>query len=136
MSKIDITAIENFGFENDPIVIRQQGRGIIGGRLLDLDNYSPEYVRVGQVIIRDEENEVSKPWPVKVATDGTLSYDALPEGYKVEGVSLRTILVSDPEMVGVMYEGEVNDVASPIRLTDTVLTAIKASCPNLTFKHD
>ena len=61
MSKIDITAIENFGFENDPIVIRQQGRGIIGGRLLDLDNYSPEYVRVGQVIIRDEENEVSKP---------------------------------------------------------------------------
>lgn len=136
MSKIDITAIENFGFENDPIVIRQQGRGIIGGRLLDLDNYSPEYVRVGQVIIRDEENEVSKPWPVKVATDGTLSYDTLPEGYKVEGVSLRTILVSDPEMVGVMYEGEVNDVASPIHLTDTVLTAIKASCPNLTFKHD
>jgi len=136
MSKIDITAIENFGFENDPIVIRQQGRGIIGGRLLDLDNYSPEYVRVGQVIIRDEENEVSKPWPVKVATDGTLSYDALPEGYKVEGVSLRTILVSDPEMVGVMYEGEVNDVASPIPLTGTVLTAIKASCPNLTFKHD
>jgi hypothetical protein len=136
MSKIDITAIENFGFENDPIVIRQQGRGIIGGRLLDLDNYSPEYVRVGQVIIRDEENEVSKPWPVKVATDGTLSYDALPVGYKVEGVSLRTILVSDPEMVGVMYEGEVNDVASPIPLADIVLTAIKASCPNLTFKHD
>lgn len=79
---------------------------------------------------------MSKPWPVKVATDGTLSYDALPEGYKVEGVSLRTILVSAPEMVGVMYDGEVNDVASPIPLTDTVLTAIKASCPNLTFKHD
>lgn len=131
MSKIDITAFESFGFENDPIVIRQEGRSIIGGRLLDLDGYASDYVRVGQVIIRDEDNEVSKPLGV---TDG--AYDTIPEGYVVEGVCKQTFSVSDPVMVGVMYEGEVNDIASPFPLTDTVLTAIKASCPNLVFKHD
>lgn len=131
MSKIDITAFESFGFENDPIVIRQEGRSIIGGRLLDLDGYKAEYVRVGQVIIRDEKNEVSKPLGV---TDGT--YDAIPEGFVVEGVCKQTFAVDDPVMVGVMYEGEVNDVASPFPLSDEIKTAIKASCPNLVFKHD
>lgn len=131
MSKIDITAFESFGFENDPIVIRQEGRSIIGGRLLDLDGYKAEFVRVGQVIIRDEENEVSKPLGV---TDG--KYDAIPEGFVVEGVCKQTFAVDDPVLVGVMYEGEVNDVASPFPLTETVKSAIKASCPNLVFKHD
>ena len=126
----DVGVQESFGFKNDPIVIRVYGKSIIGGRMLEVTGYTEEYIRKGQLIIRDETNEVSKPMPV---SNG--AYGSLPEGYVYEGVAKSTVAASEP-LVGVMYEGEVNDVASPYPLTAAMLTALKSALPELKFAHD
>jgi hypothetical protein len=61
-------------------------------------------------------------------------YGSLPEGHVYEGVAKSTVSVDEP-WVGVMYEGEVNDVASPFALTSELLTALKSALPELAFKH-
>lgn len=126
----DVGVQESFGFKNDPIVIRVYGKSVIGGRMLEVTGYTEEFIRKGQLIIRDETNEVSKPMPV---TNG--AYGTLPEGYVYEGVAKSTVAASEP-LVGVMYEGEVNDVASPYPLTPAMLTALKSALPELKFTHD
>ena len=120
---------EAFAYGNDPIVIRVFGKSIIGGRMLEVDGYTPDYIRMGQIIIRDETNGVSKPLPI---VEG--AYDSLPEGYVYEGVAKATVSKDEP-FVGVMYEGEVNDVASPYPLTAELLSALKSALPELAFKH-
>lgn len=120
---------ESFEFGNDPIVIRVYGKSIINGRMLDTTDYTEDYIRKGQLIIRDETNEVSKPMPVSNGAYGTL-----PEGYVYEGVAKATVPTDEP-FVGVMYEGEVNDVASPYPLDSTLLSALKTALPELAFKH-
>lgn len=128
----DVGVQESFGFDKDPIVIRVYGKSIIGGRMLEVDGYTPEFIRKGQLIIRDETNGVSKPMPLNQA--GT-AYGSLPNGFVYEGVAKATVRTSEP-LVGVMYEGEVNDVASPIPLTAAMLTALKSALPELKFAHD
>lgn len=118
-----------FEFGNDPIVIRVYGKSIIGGRLLDVEGYTEPYIRMGQIIIRDETNGVSKPLPIVGG-----SYDSLPEGWVYEGVSKTTTTKEEP-FVGVMYEGEVNDLASPYPLNAELLAALKSALPELAFKH-
>ena len=120
---------EAFEFANDPIVIRVFGKSIIDGRLLDTTGYTGEYIRKGQLVIRDELNGISKPMPLNEA--GT-EYASLPEGYVYEGVSKSTVSVNEP-WVGVMYEGEVNDLASPFPLSAELLTALKSALPELAF---
>lgn len=120
---------EAFVYGNDPIVIRVFGKSIIGGRMLEVDGYTPEYIRMGQLIIRDETNGVSKPLPI---VEG--AYGSLPEGYVFEGVAKATVSKDEP-FVGVMYEGEVNDLASPYPLTAALLSALKTALPELAFKH-
>lgn len=128
----DIGVQESFGFDKDPIVIRVYGKSIIGGRMLEVTDYPNEYIRKGQLIIRNEEDEVSKPMPLN---SGGTAYGTLPSGYVYEGVAKATVKASEP-YVGVMYEGEVNDVASPIPLTAAMLTALKTALPELKFAHD
>lgn len=128
----DIGVQESFGFDKDPIVIRVYGKSIIGGRMLEVTDYPNEYIRKGQLIIRNEDEEVSKPMPLN--SEGT-AYGTLPNGYVYEGVAKATVKASEP-YVGVMYEGEVNDVASPIPLTAAILTALKTALPELKFAHD
>lgn len=128
----DIGVQESFGFDKDPIVIRVYGKSIIGGRMLEVTDYPNEYIRKGQLVIRNEEDEVSKPMPLN--SSGT-AYGTLPNGYVYEGVAKATVKASEP-YVGVMYEGEVNDVASPIPLTAAMLTALKTALPELKFAHD
>lgn len=120
---------EAFEFGNDAIVIRVFGKSVIDGRMLDTTGYTEEYIRKGQLIIRDETNGVSKPMPV---SNG--AYGSLPQGHVYEGVAKSTVPVDEP-WVGVMYEGEVNDVASPYPLTSAMLTALKTALPELAFKH-
>ncbi len=122
---------EAFSFENDPIVIRVFGKSIINGRKLDVTGYTGEYIRKGQLILRDTSDTHSIPMPLNEA--GT-AYAAKPEGYEYEGVSKSTVSVKEP-WVGVMYEGEVNDVASPFPLSAELLTALKSALPELAFKH-
>mgnify|MGYP006873235832 CR=1 FL=1 len=115
----DIGKSEAFSFENDPIVIRVYGKSIINGRLLDTDGYTEDYIRKGQLIILG-------------VTNG--AYVSLPNGYVYEGVAKATVSKDEP-FVGVMYEGEVNDLASPYPLTAAILTALKSALPELAFKH-
>lgn len=122
---------EAFEFANDPIVIRVYGKSIINGRMLDTTGYTGQYIRKGQLVIRDEANGISKPMPLNEA--GT-AYGSKPEGYVYEGVAKSTVSVDEP-WVGVMYEGEVNDVASPFPLSSELLTALKSALPELAFKH-
>lgn len=127
----DVGVQESFGFDKDPIVIRVYGKSVIGGRMLEVTGYTPEFIRKGHLIIRDETNGVSKPMPLNQA--GT-AYGSLPQGYVYEGVAKSTVRTSEP-LVGVMYEGEVNDVASPFPVS-SLLSDLKAALPELKFDHD
>lgn len=85
-------------------------------------------IKAGHVVIRSTSDEtLYKPMPV--ASDGK-AYAALPEGYEYVGVVVATKPVDYP-LVGIMYAGEVNDVASPYPVTDiksALKTALPASC--------
>lgn len=117
---------------NDRIVIRKFNSGIVGGRTLDMDGYSDSVIKAGHIIIQSTEDEtVFKPLPVK---DG--KYEALPTNYKYVGVVVATKPSNDPR-VAIMYDGEVNDVASPYPITDEIKTAFKSAHNlNIAFMHD
>lgn len=129
MSIVDIGAVESFGFGKDSIVIRKYVAGYQQGRLLDVTNYEEEYIRKGHVIIYDTTSEVHKPMPV---SNG--AYASLPSGHAYAGVATHTVSVKEP-FVGIMYNGEVNDVASPYSV-DAIRAALKEAVPTLVFKHD
>lgn len=131
MSKETYGIKKAFSFENDPIVIRAYGKSVVNGRKLDVSDYTGEYIRKGQLILRDTEDTHSIPMPLNA--EGT-AYAAKPEGFEYEGVSKSTVSRKEP-WVGVMYEGEVNDVASPFPLSAELLTALKTALPELAFKH-
>lgn len=119
---------------NDSIVIRKYGAGIIGGRSLDMTNFPSDLkcIKAGHVVIRSTEDETDyKPMPV--SEDGK-SYAALPDKHEYVGVVVATKPVDYP-LVGIMYAGEVNDVASPYPVTD-IKAALKTALPGLVFMHD
>lgn len=120
---------------NDSIVIRKYGASIVGGRTLDMTDFPSELkcIRSGHVIIRSTTDEtLYKPMPV--ANDGK-NYASLPNNYEYAGVVVATKPVDYP-LVGVMYDGEVNDVASPYPLTSEMKAALKTALPGLVFMHD
>lgn len=129
MGTIDVGSIESFGFGNDPIVIRKHIAGIQGGKVLDVTGFTEEYIRAGHVVIRDTEKDVYKPMPV---SNG--AYSSLPGNCEYVGVVVATKSVKEP-FVAIMYNGEVNDVASPYPI-DSIKDALKEAVPTLVFKHD
>jgi hypothetical protein len=119
---------------SDSIIIRNYGAGIKGGRTLDMTDFPSDLkcIRAGHVVIRSIEDEtLYKPMPV--ANDGK-SYASLPQGYEYVGVVVATKPVDYP-LVGIMYAGEVNDVASPYPVSD-IKAALKTALPGLVFMHD
>lgn len=119
---------------NDSIVIRKYGAGIVGGRTLDMTGFPADQkcIRAGHVVIRNTKDETDyKPMPV--AEDGK-KYAALPSNYEYAGVVVATKPVDYP-LVGIMYDGEVNDVASPYPV-DEIKAAMKTALPGLVFMHD
>lgn len=131
MSKETYGKRSAFTFANDPIVIRVFGKSIVNGRKLDVEGFTGEYIRKGMLVIRDDADTHSRPMPLD---EEGKNYAALPAGYHYEGVAKATMSVDEP-WVGVMYEGEVNDVASPFPLSAELLTELKAALPELAFKH-
>lgn len=129
MGTIDVGSMESFGFGNDPIVIRKHIAGIQGGKVLDVTGFTEEYIRAGHVVIHDTEKDVYKPMPVK-----SDAYDTLPSNCEYVGVVVATKSVKEP-FVAIMYNGEVNDVASPYPV-DGIKDALKTAIPTLVFKHD
>lgn len=119
---------------NDSIVIRKYGAGIKGGRTLDMTGFPSDLkvIKAGHVIIRStEDGTLYKPMPV---AEGGEAYDSLPAGFEYVGVVVATKPVDYP-LVGIMYAGEVNDVASPYPLS-SIQSALKTALPGLVFMHD
>ena len=132
MGKIDIGSMESFSFENDPIVIRADFRGIEGGKVLDVDDYAEEFIRAGQLIIREKDKEDPEYKPLGVENG---SYKALPEGYEFAGICRATVSKKEP-FVGIMTWGEVNDIASPYPISSALKTTLATALPHITFEHD
>lgn len=119
---------------NDSIVIRKYGAGIVGGRTLDMTGFPSDLkcIKAGHVVIRSTEDEtLYKPMPV---ADGGAGYASLPGGFEYAGVVVATKPVDYP-LVGIMYAGEVNDVASPYPVS-SIKAALKTALPGLVFLHD
>ena len=114
----------------DAVVIRREGACIIGGRTLDVSGFTDKTVRAGHIIIRETDTDTWKPLGV---SNG--SYTDLPEGHSYEGVMKKSKPADEP-LASIMYEGEVNDMASPYPVTDAIKTALKTALPGLYFKHD
>lgn len=130
MGTVDVGTIESFGFGNDPIVIRKYVAGVQGGKVLDVSDFKEEFVRAGHICIRDVGSDSYKPLGV---SEG--KYVELPAGCEYVGVATSTKSVKDP-FVGIMYSGEVNDVASPYPISDDLKKALKEAIPTLVFMHD
>ena len=119
---------------NDSIVIRKYGAGINGGRTLDVSDMpaSVKCIKAGHVVIRSTEDEtLYKPMPVNAAGD---AYESLPANYEYVGVVVATKPLDYP-LVGIMYAGEVNDVASPYPV-DSIKSDLKTALPGLVYMHD
>ncbi|MCJ2381806.1 hypothetical protein MUN53_14530 [Parabacteroides sp. AGMB00274] len=115
----------------DSVVIRHFVAGILGGRTLDVSNYKLPVIKAGHVVIRDTASDTYKPMPVN--SDGT-AYESLPGSHEYVGVVVCSKPVSEP-LVGIMYAGEVNDMASPFPV-DSIKDAMKTALPTLVFMHD
>lgn len=127
----DLGTIEQFGWGNDSIVIRRYIAGLQGGRVLDVSDFTLEFIRAGHVILHDTTNGGYKPMPVNDDKDG---YADLPDGCEYAGVAAATKSVKDP-FVSIMYAGEVNDEAVPFSIDD-IKDALKEALPTLSFQHD
>lgn len=123
------SAIEQFGFNADPIVIRHYVAGFKGGKVLDVTDYTEDYIKAGHVIICDTQTETYKPMPVSGG-----AYASLPENHKYVGVAVSSVAKDEP-FVAIMHTGEVNDVASPYAIDD-IKAALLAQVPTLVFNHD
>lgn len=121
---------ETFSDGNDSIVIRRKGGRIIGGRSLNVENFSEKYVKAGHIIIRSTADDTDyKPMPV---SDG--AYSTLPTGYEYAGVWVRTTPTQDA-IGAIQYDGEINDKALPYSI-DSIKAALKTALPSLYFMHD
>ena len=132
MGTIDIGSMESFSFENDPIVIRADFRGIEGGKVLNVDDYAEEHIRAGQLIIREKDKEDPEYKPLGVSNG---NYVSLPNGYEYAGVCRATKSVKEP-FIGIMTWGEVNDTASPYPITAAIKEALATALPHISFEHD
>ena len=113
----------------DSIVIRNYVAGIKGGRSLDMTGFAGSVIKAGHVVIRETATDTYKPMPVSGE-----SYATLPSGHEYVGVVVSSQPATTP-FVGIMYDGEVNDVACPYSV-DAIKAAIKTALPKLTFMHD
>lgn len=128
---MDIGTQESFGFGNDPIIIRKHVDGIKGGRVLDVTDFTDEYVRCGHVIIRTtvDGKDVYKPMPV---SNG--AYASLPANHEYVGICEASKATAEP-FVAILTIGEVNDKALPYSI-DSIKSAFKAAVPTIVFNHD
>ena len=125
------TDYQEFGFGNDPIVIRKELDDIKGGVILDVTGYTEEIIYAGHPVIRDKAAGVTyKPFPVVEGALGTL-----PEGYEYAGVVIKSKPASEP-FVSVLTIGEVNENALKFPLTAEIKAAFKAAVPTINWAHD
>lgn len=115
----------------DSVVIRKYIAGIIGGRTLDMTGFKGSVIKAGHIVIRDTATDTYKPMPVNA---NGKSYEDLPGSHEYAGVVVCSKPANEP-LVGIMYNGEVNDVASPYPI-DSIKADLKEALPMLVFMHD
>lgn len=121
-------------FGNDSVVIRKYNGGLVGGRTLDCEGYTEDYILAGHVIIKKANGNYA-PMPVKAAAEGVpTEYDVLPEGASYVGVLYRSISTAKPA-ASIMNDGIVNFNLVPYPMND-ILGAFKAAVPFITFEVD
>ena len=104
----------------DSITIRQYHAGVKGGASLDVTGFAPRVIKSGHVVIQETATGVYKPMPVNA--DET-AYEGLPPGHTIEGVVVASV-PTNKAMVGIMYNGEVNEATSPYPVTAAMKTAL------------
>ena len=102
----------------DSITIRRDIAGLTGGASLDVTGFAPTTIKAGHVVIKETATGHYKPMPV----NGD-AYAALPANHTIEGV-VRASVPTSRAMVGVMYNGEVNEATSPYPVTTEIKTAL------------
>jgi len=112
----------------DSITIRNDLAGIIGGASLDVTGFAPEVIKAGHVVIKETATGFYKPMPINTSGD---AYATLPSGHTIEGV-VRCSVPKSKAMVGIMYNGEVNEATSPYPVT----TAIRGALTLIKFTKD
>lgn len=127
----DLNSIERVYSDGmDPVVIRRYIGGITGGRTLDMSDFPNDHIRAGHIIIYENATDTYKPLPIE---DG--KYQSLPEGTALVGVVVAS-KPKDKPFVAIMNVGEVNDVASPYPIDDTLRAKLREALPGLIFIHD
>lgn len=114
-------------FGKESVIIRNYLDGIKGGVILDVTDYTEDYIQCGQIIIGKDGKY--KPMPI---SEG--AYSTLPAGYEYIGVCMTTVPKDEPN-VGVMTAGEANDNAVPYPVT-AIKAALKTAVPTLRWDHD
>ena len=112
----------------DSITIRKDLAGIIGGASLEVTGFAPKEIKSGHVVIKETATGKYKPMPVNTAGN---AYETLPSGHTIEGVVRGSVATTKP-MVGIMYNGEVNEATSPYPVT----TAIRETLSLIKFTKD
>jgi len=109
---------EKQGFDsgNDTIVVPRVFETVIGGRTLDTTGYTPDVIKAGSVVIKEDSTGDHKPMPLNGNAD---AYASLPSGHSYVGVVISTVDTKKP-FVGICVRGTVNEVASPYPLTSTI----------------
>lgn len=114
----------------DSIVIRNYVDGIKGGKVLDMEDFTPDVLKTGHVIIKSNTG-VYKPMPLSGD-----AYASLPANHSYVGICVTTTeWKKEGSLVGIMTAGEFNDVAAPYDFS-TIAAAFKAAVPTIRFDHD
>ena len=120
---------EQIVFGNDSIVIRKYGHSLAGGRVLDVEGFTPKVINAGHVIIKGADGY--KPMPLNA--EGT-AYASLPANHTYAGVLYRSILTAKPA-ASIMTAGVVNEAALPFAIS-SIKSAFVAACPHSLFESD
>ena len=116
---------------NDNVVIVDNFQSIRGGRTLNVEDFTPDAIKAGHVIIKDSATGDHKPMPVNAAGD---AYEALPASHEYTGILIASIPKARP-FAGIMVRGTVNPAAAPYPM-DSILAALKAAMPLIDFRQD
>lgn len=115
---------------NDNVVIVDVFQSVRGGRTLDVTGYTPDIIKAGHIIIKDNNGEY-KPMPLNESGD---AYAALPENNTYAGVLIASIPTVRP-FAGILVRGTVNPTAAPYDMT-SILSAVKTALPLIDFRED
>ena len=116
---------------NDSIVITNVLETIRGGRSLNVEEFIPDIIPGGHLIIRENASNQYKPAPVDVNTG---EYYPLLDGHEYVGVQIGSVLKTKP-FGSILIRGGVNPNASVYDLTP-ILEEVKTALPLITFNAD